>query len=420
MEKTFGKFRIPKIKKLQECQLKRTTMNITITEACTQASDAEKGKIEIRPAIPFVPETTVETDRTDKNKDEFISVTCRYRPSAKDSKINNYTIQAKRFETGTTEDILRWYIALQEIFEKKPCEDAESKFGVVELLLGGQGRKDFMRIKKTVTEGLVASDSTTSVATPRGITEESFKMTLENFKNQAFKDFAARHQVNYLRQNLRKPVGVTARACAGRLQEISNYLEYFPGPDSNVPLTEGDIINILTQMVPATWRRSMISINFQPFNKTMTKVIEYMEKLEVLEATNKQSTTKKQGKEKSEDKTDKSRNKTKKSHKGHKSKGRKRKRNDSDSEDDRYNKYCAVCKAKGGPFWTHNTDDCRVLAGFRKKKQKAISGLNKKEFNALVHAQVKRVLEGKNKKEDDKISKNDSSVTSIDLSDMEE
>ena len=102
-----------------------------------------------------------------------------------------------------------------------------------------------MRFKKVVTEGLVASDSTTSIAAPRGITDDSFKLMLDKLKNQAFKDFAARHQVNYLRQNLRKPVGVTARACAGRFQEISNYLEYFPGPDSNVPLTEGDLINIL-------------------------------------------------------------------------------------------------------------------------------------------------------------------------------
>ena len=56
---------------------------------------------------------------------------------------NNYVIQAKHFETGTTEDVLRWYITLQEIFEKKSCEDAEAEFGMVELLLGCQGKKDF-------------------------------------------------------------------------------------------------------------------------------------------------------------------------------------------------------------------------------------------------------------------------------------
>ena len=43
------------------------------------------------------------------------------------------------------------------------------------------------KVKKTVTEGLVASDSTTSIAAPRGITEDSFKLTLDKFKNQAFK-----------------------------------------------------------------------------------------------------------------------------------------------------------------------------------------------------------------------------------------
>ena len=89
------------------------TTNIAILELCKQASDAEKGMIEIRPAIPFVPESTVEPERTDKNKDEFISVTCRYRPSAGDSKENNYVIQAKRFKTGTIEDVLRWYISVQ-------------------------------------------------------------------------------------------------------------------------------------------------------------------------------------------------------------------------------------------------------------------------------------------------------------------
>ena len=113
----------------------------------------------------------------------------------------------------------------------------------------------------------------------------------------------------------------------------------------------------------------MISINFQPFNKSMTEVIEYMKKLEVLEATNKQSGTKKHDKDKSEDKTGRSKNKTQKFPKKHsKSKSRKRKRDDSESEDDQYDKYCTIYKAKGEPFWTHDTEDCRTLAGFKKKK----------------------------------------------------
>ena len=81
---------------------------------------------------------------------------------------------------------------------KKNCEDEEATFGMVELLLGGQDKKDFMRFKKAITKGLVASNTTTSIKSPREITENSFKLTLDKLKNQAFKDFVARHQVNYL------------------------------------------------------------------------------------------------------------------------------------------------------------------------------------------------------------------------------
>ena len=57
---------------------------------------------------------------------------------------------------------------------------------MLELLLGGQGKKDFMRFKKTMTEGLVVSD--TGIAATRGVTEDSLKMTLEQFKGLAFND----------------------------------------------------------------------------------------------------------------------------------------------------------------------------------------------------------------------------------------
>ena len=121
-------------------------MIIAISKACSYISDAEKGKIETRPVISFVPESTVDAERTDKNKDELILVTCRYRPRAEGSKKNNYVIQAKHFETGTTEDVLRWYITLQRILGKSPSEDAEAKFGMLELLLGGKCKRDFMQI----------------------------------------------------------------------------------------------------------------------------------------------------------------------------------------------------------------------------------------------------------------------------------
>ena len=56
------------------------------------------------------------------------------------------------------------------------CEDTEAKIGMVELLLEGQCKKDFMRFKKTVTKCLVASDSIVSIAAPKGIIEDTFML----------------------------------------------------------------------------------------------------------------------------------------------------------------------------------------------------------------------------------------------------
>ena len=99
-----------------------------------------------------------------------------------------------------------------------------------------------------------------------------------------------------------------------------------------------------------------------------------MENLEVLVATNKQSSTKNNDKDKSEDKTGKSKNKTKKFYKKNsKSTGEERKINDSDSDDNWCNASCAIYNAKCGLFWTHNAEDCRILAEFRKKKKQGNS-----------------------------------------------
>ena len=93
-------------------------MNSAISKACSQASDKEKGKIEFTQAIPFAPESIVDSKRTEKNNDDSITVTCRYMYSAGDSKKKNHIIQGKYLESGTKEDALCWYITLQEFFKK--------------------------------------------------------------------------------------------------------------------------------------------------------------------------------------------------------------------------------------------------------------------------------------------------------------
>ena len=67
-------------------------MNKIISKVYSKARDTRKGKVEIWPDNPFVPESTVDSERAKKNKDNLIVVTYRYRCSARNSKNNNYVI----------------------------------------------------------------------------------------------------------------------------------------------------------------------------------------------------------------------------------------------------------------------------------------------------------------------------------------
>ena len=64
--------------------------------------------------------------------------------------------------------------------------------------------------------------------------------------------------------------------------EMKNYLRLFPGPDSNVPLGQGDLIDILVHMVTMAWHESMMRVNFEPRSHTLLEVVEYFEQLEVI------------------------------------------------------------------------------------------------------------------------------------------
>ena len=424
LQNQYGEYCIPRVKKLSKCNLRGKVMNQAIKDSCSGPGDAERGKIEQRPAVPFVSEATY--DSTEKDKGKYIEITCRHTPAEKDTKKNNYNVHVRIFDHGTPEDMLLWYIKIQDVFLKKPCDDAESRFDITELLLSGQAKRNFLQFKTEICDTEVITEDTTR-ATKRGITDDTFKEVLEKFRDYAFKKFAARYQVSYLRHSLRKPVGVTIRACAARLQEINNYLKHFPGPDLNTPLADGDLISILVAMVPSQWRRKMISINFEPLNKTMLEVIEYMEQLEVLESTEKKKDTKKTDKEKSENKTDKSKNKSSKSHKKGK-KFKKRKRNqESESSDDDSKKFCAFCHANDGPYWTHNTQDCNKIKALRKSKghkksyghKKSFSNPSK-EFNALVQAQVNKILKKERNKKRKTSSRSVSDTTDSGSSSGEE
>ena len=64
---------------------------------------------------------------------------------------------------------------------QKPCEDAQAKFTMTELLLEGQGLRTFLQLKTAVTEKVLVGDA----QVPMGVTEESYAMTISKFKATA-------------------------------------------------------------------------------------------------------------------------------------------------------------------------------------------------------------------------------------------
>ena len=105
---------------------------------------------------------------------------------------------------------------IQEIIKQKPCEDAQAKFTLNELLLEGQGFRMFLQLKTAVTEKILPGDA----QGPMRVTQKSYWMTIDKFKATAFKTKAARYQGNcYLHKNLYRPSNVLIRACFTRLEE---------------------------------------------------------------------------------------------------------------------------------------------------------------------------------------------------------
>ena len=78
------------------------------------------------------------------------------------------------------------------------------------------------------------------------------------------------------------------QVCLLRLKKINVLIQYFPGP-GNKHLSQDNFIEIMVNMNPSHWYKSLDTINVEHMQKTLTQVVEYLECLEVLDATYKKS-----------------------------------------------------------------------------------------------------------------------------------
>ena len=197
-----------------------------------------------------------------------------------------------------------------------------------------------------------------------------------------------------LRRDMRKPADMRVRAYYHHLKRInSEELPHLPpGFATTQRLTDDELMDIILFGTPRSWQNEMERQGFDPMEKQLFEVIDFMENLESVEQFT--PTTKKETKSSSNKKKESSSSKRKPTH---------------------------FCK-EHGPNFTHNTEDCRVLS----KKSEGSSGkksanktwvrksaektdFSKKEFAAFVKKSVKSAMKDLNSAEKKRKSSDDDS-----------
>ena len=102
-----------------------------------------------------------------------------------------------------------------------------------------------------------------------------------------------------LRRYTRKPADMTVRQYYQHLRRINEEEIPLIPPGNGIPLTEDEILDILLASTPKAWEKEMDRQRFDPLEKTMTDVIEFMEGVEMSEDFNNNPIPKKKDKGKS-------------------------------------------------------------------------------------------------------------------------
>ena len=212
-----------------------------------------------------------------------------------------------------------------------------------------------------------------------------------------------------LRRYTRKPLDMKVRNYYQAVARINDEeIPQLPPFNAHQKLTNDEVLDIVLHGTPKSWQVEMDRQGFDPMDKPLIDVVDFMENIEAAEEHTRQSDTVQKKKSSSND--------GKSNKKDHKSSNGKR-------------KPTHFCK-EHGPNFSHNTDECRTLAnkkgsGDSSDKKKPFSNkswvrkaaeansTSKKELAAFVQKAVKKGVKKQlasisKKRKNDSDSKSDS------------
>jgi hypothetical protein len=117
-------------------------------------------------------------------------------------------------------------------------------------------------------------------------TVNNFNRAMEAVAKHVFPTQAAKLQKRYLRRFVRKPLTMNVRKFVARIQEVNNYLPFFPPQVLGEPiqkLDDDEVIDLMEFGVPRAWQKKMEEHNFDSTNTTIGEFLAFCERMERIE-----------------------------------------------------------------------------------------------------------------------------------------
>ena len=119
---------------------------------------------------------------------------------------------------------------------------------------------------------------------PQDTPETAYEDSIKALAVHVFPIRALRLQKQYMRRFLRKPMAMTTREFVTRVQQINDYLEYFPPFADEQKLPEDELLDILEFSIPNSWQAEFIRLGYDPLTGDLKSFIDHCERMETFEA----------------------------------------------------------------------------------------------------------------------------------------
>ena len=182
-------------------------------------------------------------------KGEYLAYRLRNDPT--DESSPTYELAVPYFNTGTCEEWLKFRANVNKVLLGQHVTTGPAKFLVARRLLHG----DALSVFNAALEDAGLTE-----------TNASYELCMDALARHVFPKRAAQLQKRYMRRFVRKPVTMSTKQFAARLQELNSYLPKFPttapGQAVNAKLDDDEIVDIMEFGVPRSWQKKMIEHDF--------------------------------------------------------------------------------------------------------------------------------------------------------------